>query len=95
MTMLLVRLNKPVRAKTKGVFGYDGKLLPSDAPVGRRVYMDAHAAVKAAVDGHVDMLSPMGLRLVDKARQEVAAKPAKPARRTTADTTRRTEEDAD
>jgi hypothetical protein len=92
---LIVKLNKPVKAKTRGVYGLDGKPLASDAPVGRRVHMDANAAVKAAVDGHVDMLSPMGLRLMDKARQEVAAKPAKPARRTTADTTRRTEEDAD
>lgn len=67
MALYVVRLLKPVKAGTKGVYDMIGKPLTADAPPGRRVRMEQADAVKAAQSGHVSMLSPDGLRALREA----------------------------
>lgn len=67
MALYIVRLLKPVKAGTEGVYDMIGAPLGVDAPPGRRVRMEQDDAIKAARAGHVAMLSPDGLRVLREA----------------------------
>jgi len=71
MAMYVVRALKPIKKGTKHYHDMLCKPLTEDAPPGRRLRMEQDQAIKAAMAGDVEMLSPGGLK--DLANAEAIA----------------------
>ena len=90
MKTFIVRALKPIKAGTKGFYDMLGVPLTEDCPAGRRVRMECDQSVKAASSGHVEMLSPDGIKALSgaqyKTRVQTAETAPAPAKRTRAAT---------
>lgn len=69
MAMYIVQAKEPIKAGTGGVYDMVCMPLKEDVPPGRRVRMDMEDAIAAALLGKVKMLSPDGVREVEKRRE--------------------------